>query len=94
MSERNAELLEIRLRQLRKNLEIYGVVTKKRLVLVEAQFAKPIPDFHVAPREMDLQHHRKIHVGPAEKTKSLRSRIALLASNRAGHQFYFLSPER
>ena len=54
MSKRNTELLEIDLRQFRKNLEIDSVVTKKRLVLVEAQFAKPSPDFHGAPRKMEL----------------------------------------
>ena len=54
MSKRNTELLEIGLGQFRKDLEIDRVVAKERLVLSEAHFVKPGPDFHGAPRKMKL----------------------------------------
>jgi hypothetical protein len=45
MSEQDPELLEIRLRQLGQGLEIDGILSKHRLVLLQIQAAQPSPRY-------------------------------------------------
>jgi hypothetical protein len=51
LPERDTELLEIDLGQLRQDIGVDFIRAKKRLILSEAQSSEPTPDIHVrAPR--------------------------------------------
>jgi len=46
MTEQNAELLQVLIRQIGQDCEVDRVLAESRLLLTEAKTPQPIPDFH------------------------------------------------